>query len=209
MTEQTIGLGYLLGLFGVIVAGAVVPVLPTGAAVSAAAALAESDHLLLIALVILFGAAGAYVSDLATYAVIGYAGRKATSSSSRLDRWLHSQRQGKALGRAQAQLEAHEVRTLLLSRLIPGGQIPVLVAASLGEYSWRRYVIADIVPTLLWSAMYAATGIAGRAVFPKQWEGVAAGICLVLLVSGAHILWSRHTRSADRRPTRDVGAGRA
>jgi membrane protein DedA with SNARE-associated domain len=196
MTGDTIGFGYLVGLFGVIVAGAVVPVLPTGAAVSAAAALAEQDHILLIVLVIAFGAAGAYVSDLATYAVIGYAGRKATDGSGRLVRWLHGQRAGKALGRAEAQLEAHELRTLLLSRLIPGGQIPVLVAAGLNGYSWRRYAVADIVPTVLWSAMYAATGIAGRAVFPKPWEGVAAGIALVLLVSGASNLWTRRRHPA-------------
>jgi membrane protein DedA with SNARE-associated domain len=191
MTGQTIGFGYLVGLFGVIVAGAVVPVLPTGAAVSAAAALAERDHVVLIVLVVAFGAAGAYVSDLATYAVIGYAGRRAADGSGRLVRWLHGQRAGKALDRAEVQLEGHEVRTLLLSRLIPGGQIPVLVAAGLNGYSWRRYAVADIVPTIIWSTMYAATGIAGRAVFPRPWEGVAAGIALVLLSSGAANLWSR------------------
>jgi membrane protein DedA with SNARE-associated domain len=195
VTGSTIGFGYLVGLFAVIVAGAVIPVLPTGAAVSAAAALAERDHLVLIALVIAFGAAGAYVSDLATYAVIRYAGSRANDRSGRVVRWLHGQRAGKALARAQAQLEAHSLRTLLLSRLIPGGQIPVLVAAGLVGYPWRRYAAADIVPAVFWSAMYAATGIAGRAVFPRTWEGVVAGITLVLLVSGVSNLLTRPRRA--------------
>ncbi|BEP14122.1 VTT domain-containing protein [Acidothermaceae bacterium B102] len=191
MTGETVGLGYLVSLFVVIVAGAVMPVLPTGAAVSAAAALAEQDHLALIALVVAFGAAGAYVSDLATYAVIRYAGGRATDRHGWLARWPHGQWTGKALDHAQGQLEAHELRTLLLSRLVPGGQIPVLVAAGLVGYSWRRYALADIVPVAFWSAMYAATGIAGRAVFPRAWEGVAAGIVLVLLVSGGCGVWAR------------------
>lgn len=192
MSGPTVGLGYLVGLFGVIVSGAVLPVVPTGAAVSVAAALAEQDHLLLIALVVAFGAAGAYVADLATYAVLRLGGRRASDGTGRLTRWLHRQRQGEALERVQRQIEEHELRTLLLSRLLPGGQIPVLLAAAIGGYSWRRYAVADIAAAILWSTMYAATGLAGRAVFPKPWEGAAAGIGLVLLVSLACSLWTRH-----------------
>ena len=76
MTSPTIGIGYLFGLSGVIISGSVLPVVPTGAAVSVAAALAEQDHLLLIVLVIAFGAAGAYIEDLITYAALAL--RRAT-----------------------------------------------------------------------------------------------------------------------------------
>ena len=191
MTTQTVGLGYLVGLFGVIVSGAVLPVVPTGAAVSVAAALAERDHYVLILLVVGFGAAGAYVSDLATYAAIRYAGQRVSDRPGRLSRWLHTRRSGHALARVEAQIEAHELRTLLLSRLVPGGQIPVLLAAALGGYPWRRYAVADIGAATLWSAMYAASGILGRAVFPEAWEGATAGIALVLIFSGITALWSR------------------
>jgi membrane protein DedA with SNARE-associated domain len=124
MTQPTVGLGYLVSLFAVVASGSVLPFVPTGAAVSVAAALAEQDHLLLIVLVVVFGAAGAYVDDVATY-------------------------------------------------------------------PWRRFAVADIGAVTLWSAMYSAGGLVGRAVFPKTWEGVAAAITLVLLISLASNLWTR------------------
>jgi membrane protein DedA with SNARE-associated domain len=191
MTATSVGLGYLVGLFGVIVSGAVLPFVPTGGAVSVAAALAEQDHLLLIVLVVAFGAAGAYVADLATYAAFRLAEHRADRGTGHLTRWLHRQRHGKTLERVQQQLTEHELRTLLLSRLVPGGQLPVLVAAAIGGYPWRRYAIADIGAVTLWSTMYAASGLAGRAVFPKAWEGAVAGIALVLLISLFGQLWTR------------------
>jgi membrane protein DedA with SNARE-associated domain len=191
MSSPTIGLGYLVGLFGVVVSGAVLPVVPTGAAVSVAAALADQDDIFLIVAVIAFGAAGAYVADLATYAVIRFTADRADDGTGRIARWLKRQRQGKAFARFRSQLDGHQLRTLLLSRLVPGGQLPVLVAAAVGGYPWRSYAVADIPATVLWSVMYAASGVLGRAVFPKPWEGVTAGIALVLLVSLAGNLWTR------------------
>jgi membrane protein DedA with SNARE-associated domain len=189
--SSPLGLGYLVGLFGVVVTGAVIPVVPTGAAVSVAGALADQDNVVLILLVIAFGAAGAYVGDLGTYAVLRILGTHVSRAPGRISRWLHRRRQGAALERVQAQLEQHQLRTLLLSRLVPGGQIPVLLAAALGGYSWTRYAVGDIAATIVWSTMYTATGIAGRAVFPKPWEGAVAGIALVLLVSLAGNLCNR------------------
>ncbi len=206
MTNPNVGLDYLFGLGGLIALGAVIPVVPTGAAVSAAAAFAEADHLALIALVVAFGAAGAYVGDLATYAVLRLAGERAADGSGRLAGWLHRRRQEAVLGRVKRQLDAHEMRTLVLSRLVPGGQLPVLAAAAVGGYSWRRYAAADVAAVTLWSIMYAATGLAGRAVFPKQWEGVAAGVSLVVLISLASTLYTRRHRS-DAHGTRTAADG--
>lgn len=191
MSSSIFGIAYLASLFGVVAIGALVPVVPTGAAVSVAAALAERDHVVLIPLVVVFGAGGAYVGDLAAYAVIRLAGRSVTERPGRVARWVHGQRQSRALDRVEAEIEAHELRTLLLSRLVPGGRIPVLLAAAVGGYPWRRYAVADVAAALLWSSMYAASGIAGRAVFPKAWEGVVAGIALVLLISAGGNLWAR------------------
>jgi membrane protein DedA with SNARE-associated domain len=196
VSDPALGPGYLIGLFGVVAAGAVVPVVPTGAAVSAAAALAEKDNLLLILAVVAVGAAGAYVGDLATYAVLRLESRRVAHRSGWLTRWLHKQRQEEALERVERQIERHELRTLLLSRLVPGGQTPVLLAAAIGGYRWGRYAVADIGAATLWSAMYAATGLAGRAVFSEPWEGVAAGIALVLLISLVSNLRTRRRHGA-------------
>lgn len=192
MTDPTIGPVYLIGVFGVVLSGAVLPVVPTGATVSVAAALAEQDNAALIALVVVAGAAGAYLSDLGTYAVLRVVGRRADDDRGRLGRWLHGQRQGRAVARLQDQLRRHELRALLLSRLVPGGQLPVLVVAALGGYSWRRYATADAAAATLWSVVYTVIGMAGRAVFPEAWEGAAAGIAVVLVLSVAGTLWQRH-----------------
>ncbi|BEP12056.1 VTT domain-containing protein [Acidothermaceae bacterium B102] len=193
MSDSAIGFEYLVGMFGVVASAAVFPVAPTGAAVSVGASLAE-HNVGLIALVVLFGAAGAYVSDIATYAALRYASDRAGEGSGRLGRWLARQRKGKALGRVDAQVSAHPLRTFLLSRLIPAGRLPVLLAAALGGYPLRRYALVDLGAATLWSLLYTAIGLLGRAVFPKQWEGAAAGIGLVILFSLGGALWSRWRR---------------
>ena len=84
MTDE---LGSLAWLFAVVAIGAIVPVVPTGAAVSGAAALAFHDNPLLIVLVIAAGAAGAYVGDLAMYAMCRAGGEQLA----RRLRWLRDE----------------------------------------------------------------------------------------------------------------------
>ena len=196
MNAGSIGLGSLLALLGVVASGAVLPVVPTGAAVSVAAALAERGDPVLVLLVVVFGAAGAYLSDLATYAGLRFAGLEASRGTGRLARWFTGANHGRAVDEVRLQLERHELRTLLLSRLVPGGQLPVLVAAVIGHYSWRRFAAADVAAATLWSTVYAAIGVAGRAVFPRAWEGVAAGVAIVVVVSAVAALWGRHRATA-------------
>ena len=183
-----LGFSYLLYLFGVVAFGATVPVLPTGAAVSVAAALGEQDNVLLLGLVVVFGAAGAYTGDLLTYAVLRLAG---IGLAQRIG-WLRRDNAQDALRRIRTQLDEHELRSLLLSRLIPGGRVPVLLAASLGGYSWRRFAVADLAAAALWSVLYAAIGILGRAVFPEPWQGAVAAIVLVVVLSAVGALVQRH-----------------
>jgi membrane protein DedA with SNARE-associated domain len=182
------GIGYLAGMFGVVSFGAVVPVLPTGAAVSVGAVLAVSDHVLLLLLVIAVGAAGAYIGDVIMYAFLRVAGERLSNRIA----WLHADARAVALEKFQRQISEHELRTLLLSRLVPGGRIPVLLAAALGGYSFRRYVSADLGAAALWSAVYAAIGLAGQSIFPEPWQGVLAAIVLVIVVSLLLSLWRRH-----------------
>ena len=74
MSGDHFGLATLLVLFGVVAFGAIVPVLPTGAAVSSAAVLAQSEHAWEVLLVIAVGGVGAYVGDLVTYGALRAAG---------------------------------------------------------------------------------------------------------------------------------------
>lgn len=183
----SVGIGYLLGLFGIVAFGAIVPVVPTGAAVSVAAVLATSDNLVLLPVVVAVGAAGAYVGDLVTYAALRLTG----DGLARRVRWLRDEARADALARFRQAIEHHELRTLLLSRLVPGGRVPVLLGAALGGYSFRRYMPAALAAAALWSAVYAAIGLAGRSIFPEPWQGVLAAIGLVGLVGVAPPLWRR------------------
>jgi membrane protein DedA with SNARE-associated domain len=198
MSNPAFSVGYLIGLFGVVALGAVVPVVPTGAAVSAGAALAGKNNLLLVLAVVVFGAAGAYVGDLGTYAVLRFESPRVVHRLGWVSRWLNKPREHEALALIERRIERHPLRTLLLSRLVPGGQTPVLLAAAVAGYPWRRYAVADVGAATLWSALYAATGVLGRAVFPQAWEGVTAGIALVVLISLVSALWSRRRHRAAR-----------
>lgn len=173
---MTATLGALGSLILVVLFGSVVPVVPTGAAVSGAAALAAHQHPLTVVLVVLAGAIGAYVGDLATYGMLGWGGE-------RIARRLHGLRGGQGVGRVSARVREGHVSMLLVSRLIPGGRVPVLLAAAVAGLAWRRFAVANAPASLLWSVLYAAIGVLGRAIFPEPWQSVVAAILLVLLVT--------------------------
>ena len=165
-----------MGWLALVVAfGAIVPVIPTGAAVSGAAALAFHDHPLLIVLVIAAGAAGAYGGDLVMYAMCRAGGEKLA----RRLRWLRDEEH---LSAVKERLHKSQVPVLLVSRLLPGGRVPVLLAAAFLGLSWRTFVVANVPACLLWSGVYAGIGVAGGSIFPEPWQGVVAAIILVLII---------------------------
>lgn len=180
---------YLLALAGAVFLGAVLPVIPTGAAVSAGAVLASHDQPIGLVGVLLAGALGAYLGDLVVYAGC----RAGGEGLARRIGWL---RDSASLERLRVRLADHETTVLLTSRLIPGGRVPVLLTAGLAGYSWRRFAVVDLTASVLWSAVYMAIGLLGFALFDEPWQGVTAAIALVLAVtavSGATRSWrTRH-----------------
>ena len=178
MTESLGPLG-LLAVFALVTFGSIIPVVPTGPAVSAAAVLASNQHPWELVLVLLVGAAGAYVGDVTTYAVLRTAGQPLAQRVG----WLNASDPDGTLRRLRTGIEEHEIRSLLLSRLIPAGRIPVLLAAALGGYPWRRYVSAAVLATLLWSATYSLVGILGDTIFPDARIAVVAAVVGAVLIT--------------------------
>lgn len=174
----------LAWLLAVVTFGAVVPIVPTGAAVSGAAAYAAHQNPLHVLLVVLVGAAGAYAGDLAMYAVCRWGGEQLA----RRLRWLRDQER---MERMAKQLRERQVSVLLVSRLLPGGRVPVLLAAALMGLDWRRFAVANAPACLLWSTLYAGIGIFGYAIFPEPWQSVLAAVLLVLLISQTMTTLSR------------------
>ncbi|MEU4241348.1 DedA family protein [Actinoplanes sp. NPDC026619] len=187
-------LGALAWLFAVVCFGAIIPIVPTGAAVSGAATLAfHEHHPLTILLVIAFGAAGAYLGDLVMYAMCRLGGEKLA----RRLRWLRDEEH---LASVKTRLEKNPVPVLLVSRLIPGGRVPVLLAAAFLGLSWRTFVMANLPACGLWATVYAAVGVAGGSIFPKPWEGVVAAVILILVVNQS-ISWWQKRREARAAPS--------
>lgn len=186
-TQQAVGYP---SLFLLVVLGSLVPVVPTGAMVSSAAvvALHQSSP---FSLVIVFGVASgaAFLGDLGLY----WLGRRGVHSKNG-SRWLARIRDRAAperLAQAQARLAEHGVTVLVLSRLIPAGRIPVMLACLLSRMPMRQFARGAAPAALAWAATYQLIGILGGTLFAQPWEGVVAAVVLTLVVGGAPALWRR------------------
>jgi membrane protein DedA with SNARE-associated domain len=181
-------LGAIGWLFLVVAFGAIIPVIPTGAAVSGAAALAFHTQPLVIALAVLAGAAGAYVGDLVMYAACRAGGEQLA----RRLRWLRDEEH---LAAVKERLSRSQVPVLLVSRLIPGGRVPVLLAAAFLGLPWRTFIVANAPACALWAAVYAGIGVAGGSIFPEPWQSVLAAVALILVVNQT-VSWIQKRRAA-------------
>jgi membrane protein DedA with SNARE-associated domain len=180
-------LGALGWLFLVVSFGAIVPIVPTGAAVSGAAAVAFQRYPALIVLVVVSGAAGAYAGDLVMYAMCRLGGEQLA----RRLRWLRDEEH---LAVVKEKLTRSQIPVLLVSRLLPGGRVPVLLAAAFVGLPWRTFVVANAPACALWSVVYAGIGVAGGSIFPKPWQAVVAAVAAILIINQS-ISWFSKRRA--------------
>ncbi|MET8328638.1 VTT domain-containing protein [Streptomyces sp. NPDC005181] len=186
-TQQAVGYP---SLFLLVALGALVPVVPTGALVSSAAVVAfhQTDP---FALLVVFAVASsaAFLGDICLY----WLGQRGVGSRNG-SKWLQAI-SGRAaperLAQAQAKLDEHGSVVLVLSRLVPAGRIPVMLACLLGRMPMRRFARGDVPACLAWAATYQLIGILGGSLFPEPWQGVVAAVGLTLLISGAPAVWRR------------------
>ncbi|MFC7979013.1 DedA family protein [Streptomyces cinereoruber] len=186
-TQQAVGYP---SLFLLVALGALVPVVPTGAIVSSAAVVAfHQTSPLSLLFVFLVSAFAALLGDTALY----WLGRRGVHSD-KGSRWLAAL-EGRAsperLAHARERLDTHQVSVLVLSRLVPAGRIPVMLACLLAEMPLRRFVRGDAAACLAWAATYQLIGILGGSLFPEPWQGVVAAVVLTVLISAVPALWRR------------------
>ncbi|SCE03760.1 membrane protein DedA, SNARE-associated domain [Streptomyces sp. DvalAA-14] len=178
-TRQAIGYPTL---FLLVVLGSLVPVVPTGALVSGAAVVAFHDtEPVSLAVVFAVASVAAFLGDVALY-WLGLRGAHSRGGS----RWLHRLQDrvdAGTLERAERRLDRHGSAVLVLSRLIPAGRIPVMVACLLAEMPLRRFVRGDIAACLAWAAAYQVIGILGGSLFPEPWQGVALAVGLTFAIA--------------------------
>lgn len=186
-TQQAVGYP---SLFLLVALGALVPVVPTGALVSSAAVVAfhqSSPFSLLVVFAV--ASSAAFLGDISLY-WLGQRGVRSKNGS----RWLRTIRDRAAperLEQAQHKLDEHGATVLVLSRLVPAGRIPVMLACLLGRMELRRFARGDVPACLAWAATYQLIGVLGGSLFPEPWQGVVAAVGLTLLISGAPAVWRR------------------
>ncbi|MEV8549353.1 VTT domain-containing protein [Streptomyces glaucescens] len=186
-TQQAIGYPTL---FLLVLVGALVPVVPTGALVSGAAVVAfHRTAPFSLALVFVTAALAAFCGDIALY----WLGRRGMTSKNG-SRWLAAIRARAPedrLAQAQEKLAGHGVAVLVLSRLVPAGRLPVMLACLVAEWPLRRFARGNLPACLAWAVTYQLIGILGGSLFPEPWEGVVAAVALTVLISLAPSVWRR------------------
>ncbi|PWJ06610.1 hypothetical protein DKG34_16635 [Streptomyces sp. NWU49] len=186
-TQQAVGYP---SLFLLVLIGALVPVVPTGALVSSAAVVAVHRAApFSLALVFVTASLAAFLGDLALY-WLGRRGMKSKNGS----RWLEAIRARAPedrLEQARTKLADHGVAVLVLSRLMPAGRLPVMLACLIAQWPVRRFVRGNLPACLAWAATYQLIGILGGSLFREPWEGVVAAITLTVLISAVPGVWRR------------------
>ncbi|MEU0337273.1 VTT domain-containing protein [Streptomyces sp. NPDC006193] len=171
-------------LFLLVLIGALVPVVPTGALVSSAAVVAfHRTAPFSLALVFVTASLAAFLGDATLY----WLGRRGTRSKNG-SRWLaaiRSRAPEERLEQARGKLAGHGVAVLVLSRLVPAGRIPVMLACLLAEWPLRRFARGNLPACLAWAVTYQVIGILGGSLFPEPWQGVVAAVALTVVVSAA------------------------
>ncbi|WP_020119172.1 DedA family protein [Streptomyces canus] len=177
-------------LFLLVFLGALVPVVPTGALVSSAAVVAfHQTAPLSLLFVFVTASAAAFLGDIALY-WLGRRGMKSKNGS----RWLEALRSRapeERLSQAQGKLADHGVAVLVLSRLVPAGRIPVMLACLMAEWPLRRFIRGNLPACLAWAVTYQLIGILGGSLFKEPWQGVVAAIALTVAISAAPTVWKR------------------
>ncbi|MFJ8629792.1 DedA family protein [Streptomyces sp. NPDC093568] len=186
-TQQAIGYPTL---FLLVLTGALVPIVPTGALVSSAAVVAfHQTAPFSLALVFVTASTAAFLGDATLY----WLGRRGMGSKNG-SRWLEAIRSRapeERLTQAQEKLAEHGVAVLVLSRLVPAGRLPVMLACLLAKWPMRRFARGNLPACLAWAVTYQLIGILGGTLFAEPWEGIVAAIALTVLISAAPSVWKR------------------
>jgi membrane protein DedA with SNARE-associated domain len=179
-------IGYPL-LFGGVLLGSIVPVVPTGAVVGAAAAVAMTTAHLNIVLVVLLATLAAFAGDVLTYGV-------ARIGSDAAIRFVSRGRTPEQLARARQRFAVHGWQLVVVGRLVPAGRIPALVAAGTLGYPWKRLLPSAFVAALLWAVAYALLGVLSGGLFDDPIRATLGATGLVLLVGLVTALVGRYRR---------------
>lgn len=187
-----------LVLAGGVLFGSILPVVPTGAIVGAAAATATTSASLSLPLVLVLSFAAALTGDLVTYAL-------ARRGSATVLRLLAPAHPAERMDRVRAAFAERGWLLVLVGRVAPASRVPVLLAAAASGMSWARLVPAVAVGAVLWALLYGVLGLVTGNLTRSPLVAAALAVLLVLLVGAVTALVSWLRRSHHERRARRTG----
>jgi membrane protein DedA with SNARE-associated domain len=186
-------------LFGGVLLGSIVPVVPTGAIVGAGAAFAMTADELNLPLVVLVATVAAWAGDVVTFAICRFGGPSAV-------RWVSRGQHAERIDEVRGQFHRHGWQIIVVGRLLPAGRIPVLAAAGALAYPWRRLVPASLLAAFLWAVAYALIGIFSGSIFDSPLLAMLVATLLILAVGAVlNLVGARRRRTADPEPPAEAG----
>jgi membrane protein DedA with SNARE-associated domain len=184
--EGDTAVGYPV-LFGLVLLGSVIPVVPTGLVVGTAAAFAMTTDGVGLSVVLAVATLAAFTGDLITFTICRFGGPSAV-------RWVTRGQHAERLDEVRAQFRAHGWQIIVAGRLLPAGRIPVLVAAGALAYPYRRLVPASLAAAFLWALAYALLGVVSGGIFDSPLLAMLVATVLVLAVGSVTNLISARRR---------------
>jgi membrane protein DedA with SNARE-associated domain len=138
-------------------------------------------------LVIVISTIGAYIGDVVTFAIPRLGSEAAF-------RWISRRQPVERLEQARERFARRGWQLVVIGRLVPAGRIPVLLAAGVLGYPWRRLLLVSIAACVLWAAEYTVLGIVSGGVFGSPLIATVLVTVVALLITVLANLISRHRR---------------
>lgn len=190
-------IAYLVVAGGVLL-GSVVPVVPTGAIVGAAAATAMTSSALSLPVVLLLSFAAALLGDVITFAVARLAGDpvRAAVAGGRLG----GERTAARIERMRGAFAERGWLVVLVGRVAPAGRVPTLIAAAVSGMAWAKLVPAVAAGAVLWTLLYGVLGVLTGNLTDSPLVAALLAVGLVAVVAAVTALAGR-VRLRARHPT--------
>jgi membrane protein DedA with SNARE-associated domain len=165
-------------IFGIAALDAVFPLVPSETSVITAGVLAASGDLVL-PLIILAAALGAFLGDMTSFTVGRFGGHW-------VQRKLFAGERRKRLDWAERMLQQRGGYLIVIARFIPGGRTAVTLTAGMLEMPWRKFIPFDLAAGFIWGIYAALVGYFGGKAFEQQpWKGLVLALAVAFGIAGA------------------------
>jgi membrane-associated protein len=178
-----------VAIFSVAVIDAFFPLVPSETMVIVGGTLAGAGDLVL-PLVIVSAATGAFVGDNISYGIGKWVGERSVK------RLFRSQRAHAGFDWAEQQLEHRGSYIILIARFIPFGRTAVTFTAGYTRgLPWHRFARYDALAAVVWATYATMLGYIGGKQFERQpWKGVVLGLGIAFTVAFS-VEWIRKRRA--------------